>query len=105
MKQFPWLLAAAAGLVHAKLADRSRLVKQRLNDGKIARYHDSGRPLEGPQYRAAMDDEADRQRRWQADAELRLQQANGQVVVENSKQQKTPSYVRLRDKADTSRRP
>lgn len=79
MKQSGWIVAASLALTTAKLADRSRVVKQRLNDGKIARYHDNGRPLEGPQYRSAADDEADRQARWAADAELRLKQANGEV--------------------------
>jgi hypothetical protein len=55
--------AAAATLVllattanhpaHAKLADRSRVVKRRLETGRISSYHDNGRPLEGPKYRSA----------------------------------------------------
>jgi hypothetical protein len=44
------LLLAAA---HAKLADRSRVVKRRLETGRISSYHDNGRPLEGPKYRSA----------------------------------------------------
>lgn len=73
MKHAAWLLVVTTTLAitEAKLADRSRVVKQRLNDGKIARYHDNGRPLEGPQYRAAPDDEEQRRARWAADAQAR----------------------------------
>lgn len=47
------LLAAAGGGADAKLADRSRVVKRRLETGRISSYHDNGRPLEGPKYRSA----------------------------------------------------
>ncbi|KAL7565987.1 hypothetical protein ACA910_011009 [Epithemia clementina (nom. ined.)] len=54
---------------YAKLADRSRIVKQRQEDGKIARYHDNGRPIEGQAYRSRRRDaEADVKRRLEADA-------------------------------------
>ena len=93
-----WLLAGCClALTTAKLADRSRVVKQRLNDGKIARYHDNGRPLEGPQYRSAPDNEADRHKRWEADAQARLQQRNnGNNNSYNSqmnKKAKQPSWM------------
>jgi hypothetical protein len=39
-------------VVHAKLADRSRLVQHRAETGKIVGYHDNGRPLEGHAYRS-----------------------------------------------------
>lgn len=103
-QQSGWLLAVTAtslALTTAKLADRSRVVKQRLNDGKIARYHDNGRPLEGPQYRAAADDEADRQKRWADDAQLRLgQETSDQTSVTNvaatsktKNNKKSPSWM------------
>jgi hypothetical protein len=48
------LLATTANhRAHAKLADRSRVVKRRLETGRISSYHDNGRPLEGPKYRNA----------------------------------------------------
>lgn len=55
------LLAAAlfwafVGIVDSKLADRSRIVKARLNAGHIDRYHDNGRPIEGQGYRARRGD-------------------------------------------------
>lgn len=59
-----WRLIAFAGaLADAKLADRSRVVKRRLESGQIDSYHDNGRPLEGPKYRTNLDDPQDIQRR------------------------------------------
>jgi hypothetical protein len=39
-------------LADAKLADRSRIVKARLDSGQTDRYHDNGRPIEGQSYRS-----------------------------------------------------
>lgn len=49
------LAAVLVGLsvAHAKLADRSRLVKHRQLSGKTDRYHDNGRPIEGQSYRSS----------------------------------------------------
>ena len=51
-------LLLSSSTAHAKLADRSRVVKRRLetghnnnNNGYGNSYHDNGRPLEGPKYR------------------------------------------------------
>jgi hypothetical protein len=49
--QLMLLLGAMIG-VGAKLADRSRVVKQRQESGRQARYHDNGRPIEGQAYRS-----------------------------------------------------
>jgi len=43
-------------LCFGKLADRSRIVQRRLETGQIDRYHDNGRPIEGPRYRSNIDD-------------------------------------------------
>jgi hypothetical protein len=40
-------------VVDAKLADRSRLVKARLDSGRTDRYHDNGHPIEGQSYRSS----------------------------------------------------
>ena len=42
--------------VESKLADRSRLVKARHDSGRYDRFHDNGRPIEGPGYRATRND-------------------------------------------------
>lgn len=75
------LLAACCALLlcssstHAKLADRSRVVQQRQKEGKIARYHDNGRPIEGPSYRShRRDAEADVEQRLAAEREEKEQQ-------------------------------
>jgi hypothetical protein len=76
-------------VVMAKLADRSRVVKQRQKQGRIARYHDNGRSIEGPSYRSskrAADSEslADAaQRRLEADARER---ARKQLELERQQQ-------------------
>jgi len=54
------LLLATVLLVsvsHAKVADRSRIVKARLDAGHIDRYHDNGRPIEGQGYRSRRGDD------------------------------------------------
>ena len=77
MLQWISLLVAASAVVDAKLADRSRVVKQRQQNGHIARYHDNGRPLEGQSYRSKRRDaEEDKQQRFEADARLRSQRNN-----------------------------
>jgi hypothetical protein len=45
-------LALILGVSESRLADRSRIVKARQESGKTARYHDNGRPIEGPSYRS-----------------------------------------------------
>jgi hypothetical protein len=73
------LLAACCALLacsstHAKLADRSRVVQQRQKEGRIARYHDNGRPIEGPSYRSGRRDaEADVGQRMAAEREEKEQ--------------------------------
>lgn len=53
--------------VESKLADRSRIVKARYDSGRYDRFHDNGRPIEGPGYRATRNDaESDVQARFQA---------------------------------------
>ena len=51
------LLVATTDLVDCKLADRSRIVKARLDAGHIDRYHDNGRPIEGQGYRSLRGDD------------------------------------------------
>jgi hypothetical protein len=46
------LLICQSHVVDAKLADRSRVVQKRLDNGEISRYSDNGKPIEGPSYRA-----------------------------------------------------
>jgi hypothetical protein len=41
--------------VEGKLADRSRIVKSRQASGRYSRYHDNGKPIEGPGYRARVE--------------------------------------------------
>lgn len=54
--------------VDGKLADRSRIVKARYESGRYDRYHDNGRPIEGPSYRATrFDAEMDVEKRFQAE--------------------------------------
>lgn len=45
-------LSLILGVAESRLADRSRIVKARQESGKTARYHDNGRPIEGPSYRS-----------------------------------------------------
>jgi hypothetical protein len=45
-------LAVILSAAESRLADRSRIVKARQEYGKTARYHDNGRPIEGPSYRS-----------------------------------------------------
>lgn len=52
------LLAATSEVVDSKLADRSRIVKARLDAGHIDRFHDNGRPIEGQGYRSLRGDDA-----------------------------------------------
>lgn len=51
-KKLSVLLLLLLSVCDAKLADRSRVVKRRLENGEIDRFHDNGRPLEGPLYRS-----------------------------------------------------
>ena len=63
--------------VHAKLADRSRIVRQRQDSGKIANFHDNGRAIAGPAYRYRMDDSFETsgvENRLRADEESREKQ-------------------------------
>jgi hypothetical protein len=62
----------------AKLADRSRLVRHRRQTGRIAGYHDGGRPIEGQSYRSTRRGEAegDVEKRLRADERQRLQPRN-----------------------------
>jgi hypothetical protein len=54
--------------VESKLADRSRVVKARQESGKNNRFHDNGRPIEGPSYRSTrFDAETDVKKRFQAE--------------------------------------
>jgi len=64
------LLLVSGFVVEAKLADRSRIVKSRYESGKNDRYHDNGRPIEGPSYRASRVDGkkgVDVEKRFQAE--------------------------------------
>lgn len=49
---FTLVMMASTISVESKLADRSRVIKARQASGKVGRYLDNGRPLEGPAYRA-----------------------------------------------------
>jgi hypothetical protein len=54
--------------VESKLADRSRVVKARHDSGRYDRFHDNGRPIEGPSYRATrFDAETEVEKRFQAE--------------------------------------
>jgi hypothetical protein len=62
-----WLLLLSSTACHAKLADRSRVVKQRQDKGLQDGYHDNGRPIEGQGYRSKRRDaEIDTARRIQS---------------------------------------
>ena len=62
-------IVGSLSVAHGRLADRSRVVKARQSAGKISRYHDNGRPIEGPSYRSRRADaENDVQERLEADA-------------------------------------
>jgi hypothetical protein len=63
------LMVASLGVTtESKLADRSRLVKARHESGKYDRFHDNGRPIEGPSYRSTRNDaELEVQKRFEAD--------------------------------------
>ena len=50
------LLLGSTRFVECRLADRARVVKARQDAGKIGRFLDNGRPLEGPSYRSRQDD-------------------------------------------------
>lgn len=47
------LLSCLICWADAKVADRSRLVQERMDSGRSDRYHDNGRPIEGQSYRSA----------------------------------------------------
>jgi hypothetical protein len=79
-------------IVTAKLADRSRVVQKRYQEGKIVKLHDNGRPIEGPRYRVAPDDEDDRQARWQADAQARFTGTSTSSTITRNNQKKDPSW-------------
>ena len=54
--------------VESKLADRSRIVEARHESGRYDRFHDNGRPIEGPSYRSTrFDAESDVKKRFQAE--------------------------------------
>jgi hypothetical protein len=101
-----FLLAACCALLicsstHAKLADRSRVVQQRQKEGKIARYHDNGRAIEGPSYRSRRRDaEADVEQRLAAEREEKEQRQRAapkpapwklQTPYDNNEGKDTPS--------------
>ena len=55
-------------VVDGKLADRSRIVKARYESGQAHSFHDNGRPIEGPSYRATrFDAEIEVEKRFQAE--------------------------------------
>ena len=63
-------------LSECKLADRSRLVKARHESGKIEKFHDNGRPIEGPSYRSTrFDAESDVFKRFQAEEKKKRRKA------------------------------
>lgn len=62
------LMCLGSTIIDAKLADRSRIVKTRYESGKNDRFHDNGRPIEGPSYRATrFDAEIEVEKRFQAE--------------------------------------
>lgn len=65
-------LVLFSAAVDGKLADRSRVVKARHESGRYDRFHDNGRPIEGPSYRSTRFD-AER------DVENRMQGSNRQA--------------------------
>lgn len=61
-------LVLVGASVEGKLADRSRIVKARHESGRYDRFHDNGRPIEGPRYRSTrFDAEADVEKRFLAE--------------------------------------
>ena len=61
-------VAWAGAVVESKIADRSRIVKARYESGRNDKFHDNGRPIEGPSYRSTrFDAEADVMKRFQAE--------------------------------------
>jgi hypothetical protein len=82
-------------VVSARLADRSRVVKQRQTQGRIARYHDNGRSIEGPAYRSTRGADADVAQRLAADArerEARKLAVHDNTLDSNKKKQKTAPW-------------
>ena len=94
-----------AATAHAKLADRSRIVKQRQMDGKISQYHDNGRAIEGQAYRSRRRDiEADVQRRLEADArELETKQKYPPTTTRQTTMKSAPWQLPLREGVRPSR--
>lgn len=87
------------GGVDGRLADRSRIIKARQESGKVARYHDNGRPIEGPSYRSRRADaeneveqrlEEERTRPL-ADAKKQKQQAPWQMPLGTKEERNKPS--------------
>jgi hypothetical protein len=61
-------MGGTVSVVDSKLADRSRIVKARHESGRYDRFHDNGRPIEGPSYRATrFDAEMEVEKRFQAE--------------------------------------
>jgi hypothetical protein len=87
--QFWLFYGLTAVTVTARLADRSRVVKQRQLEGKIATYHDNGMPLEGPHYRANRRNPEDVQERLAKDERA----MNKLLKQKEAATKKTPSWM------------
>jgi hypothetical protein len=75
----PLLLLLWLGGTESKLADRSRIVKARQDSGQVDRFHDNGRPIEGPSYRSTRyDAERDYELRLQGEEQRKIRATNAQ---------------------------
>jgi hypothetical protein len=73
-----WVLVT----VESKLADRSRIVKARYDSGRNERFHDNGRPIEGPSYRAT---------RYDAERDVKTRRQSEEKISTRKVSQKKPA--------------
>ena len=90
-----------AATTEGRLADRARVVKARQEAGKVDRFQDNGRPLEGPSYRSRREDfekEAssviqERQRKEKQKQQKQQQQPPKETINTASKKEKVSSWT------------
>ena len=87
----------------ASLADRSRIVKARVSDGRYDRHRDNGRPIEGSGYRVSrhrdiinsVKDRRTRENQRQSESETNLNNLRGDDTVTtsgNEQEKKKPTF-------------
>jgi hypothetical protein len=88
-------VSAAIKYSEAKLADRSRIVKARQASRKTTRYHDNGRPIEGPGYRTqlAMDVDLQEERLIEEEEQkMKKKQAAPRKIIPQQQQRANEEY-------------